>query len=110
MVWGKDIGENILIWNSLYPLDRYYRKKYKIGFGSAQHKETNQVDILLDLFEETIIENAEQERQEYEANLEAISRGEIRGTATEDREAGDTFERIATQIFGEEILRELEDI
>lgn len=44
----------IIRWNNRYPLDREYRKKYNIGFGSPQHREVNQVDIYLDWLEDQL--------------------------------------------------------
>jgi hypothetical protein len=38
-------------WNNQFPLDRWWREKYKIPFGSTAHLEANQVDILIEYIE-----------------------------------------------------------
>lgn len=47
----------IIQWNNLFPLDRYYREKYKIPFGSSQHLEMHQMDILMEYLEDKAYED-----------------------------------------------------
>lgn len=47
-------------WNNLYPLDRWYRRKYNIGFGTAAHRELCQINILLEYIEEMLFKESEQ--------------------------------------------------
>lgn len=108
MEWRKDMRENILLWNALYPLDRHYRKKYDIGFGSVQHKETDQVLLFFDLFEESVLEHEQKKREEYEKNLLALAQGKIAVKPVKD-EAERSFELLASQFFGEDVLREFDD-
>lgn len=46
-------------WNNLYPLDRWYRRKYNIGFGTAAHRELCQINILLEYMEEVLFKESE---------------------------------------------------
>ncbi|SEW37434.1 hypothetical protein [Chitinophaga arvensicola] len=46
-------------WNNLYPLDRWYRRKYNIGFGTAAHRELCQINILLEYMEEVLFRESE---------------------------------------------------
>ena len=48
-------GEELMIkWANMFPYDRIYRKKYKIAFGSQEHKQINQIDVYLDALEDKI--------------------------------------------------------
>lgn len=46
-------------WNNRYPLDRWYRRKYNIGFGTAAHRELCQINIFLEYLEDMIFKEAE---------------------------------------------------
>jgi len=49
--------EKFLIeWNNRFPMDRAYRKKHGITFGSKEHRELNQIDIYLDALEDRLFE------------------------------------------------------
>lgn len=39
-------------WNSKYPYDRWWRKKYNIPFGSKEHREANFIDMAIDFAED----------------------------------------------------------
>lgn len=51
------IKNYLLQWNTKFPFDRKYRKKYNIGFMSPEHKALNQIDIYLDIAEDHIVDN-----------------------------------------------------
>lgn len=44
----------IVRWNNDNPLDKKFRDKYKIAFNSPQHRESNQLDILLEHIEDQL--------------------------------------------------------
>lgn len=46
----------LIEWNNRFPLDRRFRKKYNISFNSEEHRKTNQVDMFLDLLEDSMVE------------------------------------------------------
>ncbi len=60
--------EYVFWWNNTYPLDRIWREKYKIPFGSKKHLRVDQVDILLDLLEDRVF------REYYSEKLEQKKR------------------------------------
>ncbi|WP_291911016.1 hypothetical protein [Chitinophaga sp. CB10] len=45
-------------WNSRFPLDKWYRKKYQVGFGTAAHRELCQINILIEFLEEEAFKEA----------------------------------------------------
>jgi hypothetical protein len=49
-----EVRKFILEFDSVFPLDREYRKKYEIPFGSEQHLNTCQIDIYMEYIEDKI--------------------------------------------------------
>ena len=50
------IEEYLIQWNYQFPVDRWYRKKYNIGFLSPEHLELSQLDIAMEYLEDKIYE------------------------------------------------------
>lgn len=50
--------EEIEKWNAKYRYDFWYRDKYKIAFGSKEHRELNQIDISFAYFEHHLYNKA----------------------------------------------------
>lgn len=48
--------EFIISWNNLYPLDRWWRKKYGVSFNSKQHREVSYIDIYYEWLEDHMFE------------------------------------------------------
>lgn len=44
----------IIKWNNKFPLDRWYREKYKLPFNSIEHCESNPIDIYFEYLEEVV--------------------------------------------------------
>ncbi len=53
------LKEFVVFWNNEFPLDRWWRLKYKVSFGSEAHLQMNQAAIFLEYLEElTFVEHA----------------------------------------------------
>lgn len=65
---NNGIAEFIYDWNLNYPIDRWYREKYNIPFGSKKHRSSSVVSMRID-FEEDLLYKRELEkalkRKEY---------------------------------------------
>lgn len=48
----NEIKEYIRWWNVIFPIDRWWREKYRIPFGSKKHLESSFVDMLLEYYED----------------------------------------------------------
>lgn len=59
----------IIQWNNQFPLDRVYRKKYNIAFGSEAHRQMCQIDIYYDWLEDQVY-------SEYQEDLKEMSKKE----------------------------------
>ena len=68
----KGLKSFIIWWDNTFPLDKKFREKYNIPFGSEAHRNTCQVDIYLDWLESQIYKEAFDEAMinyEKEENL-----------------------------------------
>lgn len=46
----------LIEWNNKFPLDREYRAKNNVIFGSKEHREINQIDLYMQFFEDQLFE------------------------------------------------------
>lgn len=62
------ISDFIRNWNEQYPLDRWWRKRYNIPFGSPEHLKTSFIDQVIEFGEDEYFEKlkAEKEAKELE--------------------------------------------
>ena len=56
---NNEIRQFITYWDSNYPVDLWYRKRFGIRFGSNEHKELRLIDIRFELEEQRLIEHQE---------------------------------------------------
>ena len=63
----KDIDNFIYDWNNNYPIDRWYRQKYNIAFGSPEHRVLSFIDMYIEWKEEQIFNEflREGDKEEY---------------------------------------------
>lgn len=50
------IKKSLIEWDELFYIDYWWRKKYKIPFGSSQHKEMSLIDMKIEYEEEKELE------------------------------------------------------
>jgi hypothetical protein len=74
-----DLKDFIVQWNNRYPWDLWWRNRYKVGFGTSQHKEISHVDMLMEYIEYRHIEQLKKQREEDEENAENESIGITKG-------------------------------
>lgn len=48
------LREFMIWWNTQFPIDYWYRRKYEIAFNSAKHRELSLFDILCEWEEENL--------------------------------------------------------
>ncbi len=51
-----DFTQRVIAWNIQYPIDYWWRSKYKVAFGSVKHRSINFFDVLFEL-EEYVLYN-----------------------------------------------------
>jgi len=61
------IRDEILVWNTRFPYDRRWRKKYHVAFNSEAHRESSFLDQVFDIEEDLIFEELSQ-REDYVPN------------------------------------------
>ena len=65
----------IIKWNNKFPLDKWWRDKYKIPFGSEQHLFINQIDILFEYLEGMVYDESVEKYKEKIENEKLLSAG-----------------------------------
>lgn len=51
----NEIKTFIINWNKKHPIDYWWRKKYKIAFGSEKHRQANFIQMYFDYEEEKMM-------------------------------------------------------
>lgn len=60
----QDLKQSLIQWNNTFPYDKLFRQKYGIAFGSTIHRETNQIDVYLDILEDKLFDRYRKEQNE----------------------------------------------
>lgn len=65
---SKRLRQFIENWNNLYPIDRWWREKHRVAFGSKQHREQSMLDMRLEYEEDFVFAERNQRplSSEYE--------------------------------------------
>lgn len=63
-----NLSQFIINWSIKYPFDRLWREKYNIKFNSPVHRETNIVDMLIDLGQDSLYKNLKPTKHKYLPN------------------------------------------
>jgi hypothetical protein len=90
------IENQIIKWNLKFPLDRNYRKKNNITFGSVQHREINQIDLYYDYFEEALYKEIYEQVEEDIESEKNYKQGKMfrEEKDVEGQKADDLFDKI----------------
>ena len=60
---AHNLQELVLIWNRIFPIDRWYRKQHHIAFNSKAHRESNFVDMYFEYLEFYMFEYTQQRKE-----------------------------------------------
>ena len=63
----EEISSFVLQWNIQYPIDRWFRQKHKIPFGSPQHRVLSFIDMRFE-WEEDLLFFKNEQTQKYVPN------------------------------------------
>lgn len=93
-------------WNSKYPIDRWWREKYSIPFGSPQHLNQSLLDMRIAFEEDCLhrnldIEDAEKndpDRVKYQPGRGAWIKKQPKFTKMTTEDVDDAFNRLAADI------------
>lgn len=66
----KELQKFVLQWNIDFPIDRWWRKRHKVPFGSPVHRETSFIDMYFEweedrLYKDTIEKHRRLEEDPY---------------------------------------------
>lgn len=65
---SNEFREFMIEWNLKFPIDRWYREKYKIPFMSDRHRESSFLNMRLEWEEEKLFHEIQNDEQPYEPN------------------------------------------
>lgn len=69
----NNLRKFIIQWNTKFPIDYLWRKKYGVAFGSQEHRHMSFIDMVFDFEEEILMNNIyEQNRKSKEENIAEI--------------------------------------
>lgn len=49
-----NLKDFLVEWNNQFPLDKRFRNRNNISFNSIEHRQTNQIDILINFYEDVM--------------------------------------------------------
>lgn len=95
--------ELLILWNNRFPLDRSYRKKHNIAFGSSKHREVNQIDVYLDALEDKVYEKHIELHRIEKEGLEMYKKtGEwLKESTLGDKEFDELFDKLDVSKFSD---------
>lgn len=65
----KQLRNDVVEWNSKFPVDRWWRERHNIPYMSTAHKEANFIDMLFEFEEEMLMNNILDSDSNYEPNI-----------------------------------------
>ncbi|QIG64891.1 hypothetical protein SJC03_217 [Bacteroides phage SJC03] len=76
---SKDLKEFVLKWNYSFPIDRWYRDKYKIPFNSTAHKNLSFIDMYFEYLEHYLFNVYYLEKRKIEDKKKNLEEEYIKG-------------------------------
>jgi len=65
----KELKTFIIKWNQFFPLDLWWRRKYKVAFNSPQHRAISPIDIAFEYWEEKMLKKSVKLREVEKKDL-----------------------------------------
>ena len=91
-------------WNVEYPVDRYWREKYKIPFNSPQHRSISFIDELIDYEEDLLFERLYESSKKDKEIEELYERGKgnwLKKQVMSNKEVDYAFENLDLDSFND---------
>jgi hypothetical protein len=84
----------VLFWNQTFIIDKWWRDKHKIAFGSSAHLEVSQIDILFEFLEQKIFDDYAIKIVEEETKKTLLKNGEWISEGEEPEMSDEDFDKI----------------
>lgn len=89
------LKHHLLQWNVRFPLDRSFRLKHNIVFGSEDHKRINQIDIYLEHLENNLYIEIYEEAKEAIAMEKEFEEGKwLKAPRISEKQELDLFDKL----------------
>lgn len=59
----NEVRQFVIDWNNRYPIDKWWRDKHGVAFGSKKHREQNILDMRIEFEEDLLFAESEYEAQ-----------------------------------------------
>lgn len=74
---SKDYNTIVIEWNNKFPLDKWFREKYKISFNSIEHREISQIDIYFEWVEDRLFRKYSEDSEETKIREKEYLSGKV---------------------------------
>lgn len=108
----KELKAFVIKWNNQFPIDRWFRQKYNISFGSEEHRKVNLLDMLIEYEEDSLFRiipeklRREREKQkEYEETGEWLSKSSSFQEDYSEEEIDKLFNQIDINELNKNVLK-----
>lgn len=91
---AKNIESLVVEWNNRFPLDKWFREKYKLSFNSLGHRSISQIDIFFEYNEDKLFKKYNQDNIIKKQEEEDYKNG-ILLKDREDKNLEDAFDNIS---------------
>lgn len=88
------IRRSIVSWSNTFPLDKWWRNRYKIPYGSELHRKQSQIDIYLEWQEEILFQQREVDFALAKEKAKAYKKGIWIESSTTQEEDDSLFDDI----------------
>lgn len=69
---SEEIDDFIISWNNRFPIDYWWRKKYKVAFGSEEHRKVDFITMYIDYREEKLMKAALEKGKSNDSETERL--------------------------------------
>lgn len=93
----REITAYIVNWNRLYPIDYWWRRKYKIPFGSEEHRQATFIQMFFDYEEEKMMNSLldkEKDEDEDSLDFDTLAKSSGVGKKMSQEQIDDDFDQL----------------
>lgn len=92
----NELDTFIVDWNNKFPIDRWWRVKHNIPFGSIEHKKANFIQMFLEYEEDKLINQMQEKSTDPE-----ISEFSLQDEVLTKQEIDDDFENLELEKYND---------
>jgi hypothetical protein len=100
-ITSLDVKRFVNYWNTLFPLDYWWRQKHHVAFNSQEHRNYNFIDQLFEFYEDQMMKSSlVKEKKSYD--LYKPDRNDyLKKRQLTEKEVDDLFDKLGNEISQE---------